>query len=621
MPGMIGGIGCIDRCRDLLKRFRSIWPEVAEQEFPDGLLAGHAFDPARALHRTRNGCHLAVDGELAIYCHAAGDADGDGSALLVLDDGIPQLTGLARGNVATMCLDGGTLHLVTEATGGFPLYYAEVDGGLLFSSHLRVLAQCLGSEPDLVGALQSVCVGYVAGGRTCFRGIRQVLPGQAVTFTLASRRLTINETTRAWTQELHQPWEETVARTEMLLRQAVRRCCPPEKRYAIMMSAGWDSRLVLGAMLAELGPDNLVCYTHGDRTSRELQLTQMIARRRCIECYVEGMPQDFFQPQELSRDFDRTEQLEWFYWHRAGRILAAKGVDVVVSGIFGEILGGQYGVLMAMKELAAGKQNVMKQVSSIGLALLRLHRLLPDGAGGSEIGLGDLERLFKFRSLKNISFAESLQIANHGAIEDEINHDVTMHLRRIQSRGSATLDQVVEAYITETRCAQRMAGQPRSCRTATNIVNFLGDQDVLQLCSWVPYSLKLQNALSQAVLARLDPALLSYPTGATLVPARLPIIVQEVSRLLRRKCDDLVGAWSERTRGRLRLRPTRYITFDFLRDGKVLDRLIDDLRSELFDKKALRHLVQRIRTGEHGDDLNNVCKEFMRIYSVDLMLR
>ncbi|NLE60263.1 MAG: hypothetical protein GX616_18085, partial [Planctomycetes bacterium] len=375
MPGMIGGIGCIDRCRDLLERFKSIWPEVTEEAFPDGLLAGHAFEPARALHRTCNGCHLAVDGELAIYLHASGAAAGEGPALLVVDDGIPRLTRLARGNVAAICSDGRALHLVTEATGGFPLYYAEVNGGLLFSSYLRILAQCLNSGRDAVGLAQTLCLGYVVGGRTCFRGIRRVLPGQAITYDLESRRLTIYETTRAWTRELREPWEHIVERTERALRQAVRRCCPPGRRYAIMMSAGWDSRLVLAAMLAECGPDSLLCYTHGDPASRELRLTRRIVGRRGVPSHFEDMPQDFFQPQELSRDFDRTENLEWFYWHRAGRLLAAEGVDAVVTGMFGEILGGQYGALMAMKELAAGKQNVMKQVSLIGLQLLRLDRL------------------------------------------------------------------------------------------------------------------------------------------------------------------------------------------------------------------------------------------------------
>ena len=115
--------------------------------------------------------------------------------------------------------------------------------------------------------------------------------------------------------------------------------------------------------------------------------------------------------------------------------------------------------------------------------------------------------------------------------------------------------------------------------------------------------------------------LLGYATGATLVPAHTPIIIQEASRLVRRKCDDLIGSLRQQTRERLRLRSTRYVTFDFLRDGRVLNSLIDDLRSDLFDKRALRDLVRRVGTGEHRDDLNNVCKEFMRIYSVDLMLR
>ena len=102
-----------------------------------------------------------------------------------------------KGNVAIVDQDNQILHLATELTGNFPLYFTEVDGGLLFSSFLRPLAKVVEARTDPIGIIEFLRDTVNYDGRTCYQGIRRLMAGQHLVFESNSKRLQVNETSKA----------------------------------------------------------------------------------------------------------------------------------------------------------------------------------------------------------------------------------------------------------------------------------------------------------------------------------------------------------------------------------------------------------------------------------------
>ena len=96
---------------------------------------------------------------------------------------------------------------------------------------------------------------------------------------------------------------------------------------------------------------------------------------------------------------------------------------------------------------------------------------------------------------------------------------------------------------------------------------------------------------------------------------------QELSRLVRRKLDD--GRWRLyfATRGRVPQPRLGWGNFEFLRTGKVLNALADDLRAEVWDRRAIRDRIAAATPLESRGSVHRLSFQLMRIYTVDQMLR
>ena len=123
------------------------------------------------------------------------------------------------------------------------------------------------------------------------------------------------------------------------------------------------------------------------------------------------------------------------------------------------------------------------------------------------------------------------------------------------------------------------------------------------------------------MLRRYVPGLLRFPSSATLVPARAPVVAQELTRLVRRQLDN--GRWRLyfATRGRVAQPRLGWGNFEFLRTGTVLHALADDLRADLWDRRAIRERIAQATRLENGGSVHRLSFQLMRIYTVDQMLR
>lgn len=541
----------------------------------NGIVGGHAFGQRRSVHVLEDGTHLAVDGERSIYSISTSQLQYSRAL---------ELTKNFKGNVAIATND--LWHLASDWSGGFPLYYAHTEEGFLFCSRLRPLAAVLSPEIDIVGLRQFLHAYYMLSGRTFYKGISRLLPGQVLTYNHERNRVSITETSQAWVGLASPPASQVWSG----LLDAVSTSMEGSCRHAIMMSGGWDSRTLLAAAEDQLGAESLYAYSHGGKDAFEKKIASQICHLLEVEFHYETLSGALYDLDFLRRGFSQTETVVFPEWHRAALLLRASGIDCVSSGVFGEILGGHYN----------------RTAISSGAGKIRTFFMQVLGHGNSMVEVFDA---FRIQDLVKPQFVNPELWGGLDDLHSAMNSDIENSLRRLINRGIQGPDQLIEAFITEHRGSQYITSQMLSCRAYLDVAIPFADRELLSLASRIPLRAKLHNALNRRVLKKYSPRVIRFPTAAAPVPASMPILVQESARLFRRIAEK-----------RLKLDPFGWWDWEFLRDGTILNTIVDDLMLDFWDKDAMRQKIAALE-GSGTDSLGLLRHRLQIVYTVDLMLR
>jgi asparagine synthase (glutamine-hydrolysing) len=217
----------------------------------------------------RTGDALSFNGEIYGYRELAAELRRDGVPLrdnsdtevlfqLLRRHGVFGAVARIDGMFAFAWRDGatGTLHLVRDRFGEKPLYYALVDGQLLFASEAPALLchpALRDAGPDRLAAYQLLLFEYLPGDSSGWHGINKLEPGTILSF--ARGRVTLARYWRpppiAGAPRVEE--SEAVDRLERLLRQSIRRRVVADVPVGIFLSGGLDSSL-LAALAAEAAP-------------------------------------------------------------------------------------------------------------------------------------------------------------------------------------------------------------------------------------------------------------------------------------------------------------------------------------------------------------------------------
>lgn len=602
MPGICGALR-VDK-----EEYGSFWREFSQPwvgcqviSFPGGFLGGHAFGSTSAVRKLNESCYIVVDGEASIYSFLPTQENGTGP-FRTSPEGI-RLNEVCKGNVVQVDLRSRVCHLEAEQTGTFPLYYTlTASRQLLFSSRLKPLARVINASPDWVGISEFVTKRYTFHRRTHFQNIFRLLPGQAITYQLDTGQLTIREPRITWVgNKAVYPSEMDYEVLWDGLRTAVKRCFDSEKRHGLMMSGGWDSRLLLGAMLEQLGSHKVVAYTWGDPRSYDQRVAKQICQSTGVECIVEPLNDTLYEPGFLERTFHRVENVLYPQWHRASEQLSAIGVQSVSAGVYGEILGGHYGPAMVL----AG----MRKAIVVGAALI-----------GIPVLFNSFERLRYPRVARKPWYITTAAWAGMHDATREMNDDIESVWRNLEQLGIESREQLIEAFMALTRGSRLINQQILSCRTDLDVALPFIDFNLLRLSSQIHQCAKIHNTINRKLLQRYSAPLLQFVTGATLVPASMPIFTQEASRVIRFVGDNVSDKVYKFMDGRIRMTRLGSWVYDFLRNGRALRKVLDDLRSDIWDRDAIDQSIKNIAVYKEAS-MYDVNTNFLTIYTTDLMLR
>jgi asparagine synthetase B (glutamine-hydrolysing) len=622
MPGLFGAIGTPPACWETLcAEFSAIWGEIEFRGSIDGSVGGHSFGPEGAVHALPDGTVFAVDGEAHAYRRARGFADGSGEA--VYSTGLVGLLPASTlgGNLVLRDPTSGFWYLAGTPSGSFPLYYTQAASGLLFSSLLRPLVKgarrVARMEPDMVGVTQWLRRGnHLYGDRTLIQSVHRLLPGQVLCYEPRAARLTVLETSdicaggydpRTWSLEgiADLCWHNLIA--------AVERSAQDGGSVALMMSGGWDSRVLFAALREVMGVERMLCWSHGDLRSRESGLVRALCRESGARVRLESNEQAY-DSARFDTAFERVESLVFPEWLHAGQALAQMGLGCATAGVYGEVLGGDQGP----DDLVNGLKKIPVLARAMLSARARARERRP-------VDPSVLREIFAVEPLARPWYMEPGAWEALTGVHDAINADLDGDLHRLLARGIEHQDQLLEAFGVESRQSQFTIAQLLSCRVAVDVSVPFGDWELLRLASRIPWAAKYHRSLMRRMLERHARDLLEYPVAAALVPAKTWIAAQEASRLVRRTEERWRWRLHHASRGIVPYPRYGWWWYEFLADGRLIRSLVDDLRADFWDRAAIRQRVEA-RVGDHsGLDFRSPTADtlgsILRISTVDRLLR
>lgn len=168
--------------------------------------------------------------------------------------GIDGLVARIEGMYAFVIYDSkaGRVHLVRDRVGIKPLYYAHLDGTLVWASELKAIeAYAEPLDVDYTALYDFLTYRYIPAPKSLYRQVRKLEPGCLLSFDCRSGRL---DRSRYWTlraAELELDNGDPTARIRALLEESVRSQQVSDAPLGFFLSGGIDSSTVVGMAAAD----------------------------------------------------------------------------------------------------------------------------------------------------------------------------------------------------------------------------------------------------------------------------------------------------------------------------------------------------------------------------------
>jgi hypothetical protein len=281
-------------------------------------------------------------------------SDGEPLCRVLLDcflkrsvDALKHLNG--RYDIAVWDRRDRVLHLLSDRFGANRHYVLQRPGTLHLACEVKALAVFLDRiEVDPAGLASMLTFGHHLGDLTILRDVKCLPNARHLEYCTADGRLTIN---RYWNYPYGElePWRESEADlAEALhghLARALRRQLNGVKKILLPISGGLDSRTMAG-LLAQSGfAGEVLAYSYGQPSSRDVRYGRAIARTLGYRHVTIPTPSDFMTRhlEQAAWRFDAEWPADSNWGARFGhthRVLGDTRGYTVLSGMYGEVISG-----------------------------------------------------------------------------------------------------------------------------------------------------------------------------------------------------------------------------------------------------------------------------------------
>lgn len=419
-----------------------------------------------------------------------------------------------RGILIAINSNERSIYLFNDGYGAFPVYWSNKagKGALIVSGSLKDFAR---EEIDWVSFYQFLSLGYVFGPYSLFKDVSRLSPNHGLKLLDGSFGQIVESF------PLKNFWAGSAPASIHDLIDIFREEAEGFGDTQLMMSGGWDSRLLL-SVLEHKKPQ---LYTHGNLQSREIAIVRELASA----C---GLPleEHSFDPAEFHLDLfreylHRNESAMFSHWHGAG-VFADSHKRVLTAGTFGEVLGGHYGTLNTLP----GK----KKHASLLMHMLGIGALLDNA-----MHLHDQQTVLRYLRMSNYRVLwfvqERLADELRGKeLIEKSNQRLGDLFKSYNEQGMTDAQAMFERFYTEHRGGQYINRQLTNAARGNQFRNIFTNRELLAAAPSLPFSRRAHNKINKEIIKKLNPKLLDFPMAATLANARRPLLVQEGSRAARK---------------------------------------------------------------------------------------
>ncbi len=481
--------------------------------------------------------------------------------------------------------DRHELQIVSDQVGAECLFYRVNDGVVLLSNRLENLLVA-GDAPNWTAIQCFLSFGYTLKSTTFFKNVKQTLPYQKVTFSLPDLN------TKEEFYEPSQPGgasEGEPANAQSFSRR-FSDILRGYKPMVLMMSAGWDSRTIL----APKGSPVVAAYTHGDLSSRETTIAKKLTGHERKDHQFRDVSNLEINNRLLNEILEMNGHCLWPIWHVSSRNIA-KSYDLpITSGVIGARVGGHNG----FPSMGHRSQKVINSTHLISPKLVTEEKITRD--------LNNILKVpntFWFTS----ETGQKLFSGTRTQSNEELHSTLNEYLRAGPDFSTA-----VEKFNYDHVSRQYMMKQPSMAKGFLGYYSPLSHPDLLNIAYNIPFKDRIHNKFTQKIVNNLNPELLEFPMAATLVKAKRPIIIQELSRVLRivlESGSEALG-WKKPSLG--------WFNYDHLYTGNVFPGIIESLTSSLWSKERMKEVVSQ--NPSKGIDAGSTLDMLCKIKTVDYYL-
>lgn len=482
-----------------------------------------------------------------------------------------------NGTSITYSATGKTLVVRSDLAGAEPVYYRVSNSTIFLSNRLDNLIN-KSDSPDWEAIHCYLSFGYTLGQSTFFEDILQTLPNQKLevnTEPLKIRKQMFDVTPQTLNADSVQSNGRTFAK---LLSDIMLTYSP----MALMMSAGWDSRTLLAPRKSPI----TVAYTHGDVSSRECTIAKKLSGTLRTDHYFKDVKGMLIDTDLLDEMLELHGHCLWPIWHLSSKFISKNLSLPITSGVIGARLGGHNG----FPSIGTRFQKIFNSLHLISPKIVSKEKIIQD-VKRHATAPGN----FWFTSDKgNQIFSQTATNTTekiHSTLDDYLNETDDF---------SFAIEKFNYAHVSR----QYMMKQPSMAKPFQGYYSPLSHPDLLKLVYNIPFKQRIQNRLTKSVISELNADLLEFPMAATLAKAKRPIILQELSRILR--------IFFEKTFFKLKKnRPNLgWFNYEHLYSSGFFEATIQSLKSDIWSKeRMLKTIALNEENGiDAGSTMDMVCK-------------
>lgn len=373
---------------------------------------------------------------------------------------------------------GGHFMLAVDRRGSFPIYYAVIEGFLVFAPEIRALLHHPGLRPSLDSGAMGLLLGtgHLISDQTLLANVRRLRGGHVLMVEEGMCQSQPYWRFRPGTKAGGESTQELELELGRLVRGAARRNLGDPSKAVIFLSGGADSRGILGAALEAVDGDGARLHTVTWGTSEQGRDSDAPIAARIAE--VTGVHHRFMR--RTTQDYERH--------FRDGNALIGSASDVVayhpLEYSFMQDLRGA-GFERALRgDEALGWSTPVRTIAA-ALTKVKLHRLGED----RELQAFISPRYFDDWCRASDAALRKTEEEVHGSAADDAK-DYLYFAHRL------------EGYLNTASYPKLVCLDQR---------NVLLDEDILDFFELVPAALRVDKLLYRRAMARAFPDLWALP--------------------------------------------------------------------------------------------------------------